>query len=59
MVELNSRECSRIVVRIDAINGVDWPVVQGILILSAAVVIFSNLLSDWLYALIDPRIQLG
>jgi peptide/nickel transport system permease protein len=44
---------------IDAINGVDWPVVQGILIISAAVVIFSNLLSDWLYALIDPRIKLG
>jgi len=44
---------------IDAINGVDWPVVQGILVISAAVVIFSNLLSDLLYAVIDPRIKLG
>lgn len=44
---------------IDAINGVDWPVVQGILIISAAVVIFSNLLGDLLYAVIDPRIKLG
>ena len=44
---------------IDAINGVDWPVVQGILVFSAAIVIFSNLLSDLLYAVIDPRIKLG
>ncbi len=42
---------------IDAISGVDWPVVQGILVISAAIVIFSNLLSDILYAVIDPRIK--
>jgi peptide/nickel transport system permease protein len=42
---------------IDAIAGVDWPVVQGVLVISAALVIFSNLLADILYAVVDPRIQ--
>jgi peptide/nickel transport system permease protein len=42
---------------IDAINGVDWPVVQGILIITAVVIVFSNLLSDVLYAVVDPRIK--
>jgi peptide/nickel transport system permease protein len=42
---------------IDAINGADWPVVQAILIISAALVVFSNLLSDILYAVVDPRIK--
>jgi peptide/nickel transport system permease protein len=42
---------------IDAITGVDWPVVQGILVITAGIVIFSNLLSDVLYAVIDPRIK--
>lgn len=42
---------------IDAITGVDWPVVQGILVLTAVLVVFSNLLSDILYAVVDPRIK--
>ena len=42
---------------IDAIAGVDWPVVQGILVISSALVVFSNLLADILYAVVDPRIQ--
>jgi ABC-type dipeptide/oligopeptide/nickel transport system permease component len=42
---------------IDAITGVDWPIVQGILVISAALVVFSNLLSDVLYAVVDPRIR--
>ncbi len=42
---------------IDAINGADWPVVQAILMISAALVVFSNLLSDILYAVVDPRIK--
>lgn len=42
---------------IDAINGADWPVVQAILIISAMLVVFSNLLSDVLYAVVDPRIK--
>lgn len=42
---------------IDAISNVDWPVVQGLLVISAALVVFSNLLADLLYAVVDPRIQ--
>jgi peptide/nickel transport system permease protein len=42
---------------IDAISNVDWPVVQGLLVISAALVVFSNLLADVLYAVVDPRIK--
>jgi oligopeptide transport system permease protein len=42
---------------IDAISNVDWPVVQGLLVISAALVVFSNLLADILYAVVDPRIK--
>src|SRR5512136_1514904 len=42
---------------IDAISGVDWPVVQGLLVIEAFLVVFSNLLADVLYAVVDPRIQ--
>jgi len=42
---------------IDAIGNVDWPVVQGLLVISAFLVVFSNLLADVLYAVVDPRIQ--
>ena len=42
---------------IDAISGVDWPVVQGILVISSFLVVFSNFLSDLAYAWVDPRIQ--
>ena len=43
--------------QIDAIANVDWPVVQGLLVISAFLVVFSNLLADVLYAVVDPRIQ--
>jgi peptide/nickel transport system permease protein len=42
---------------IDAISNVDWPVVQGLLVIEAFLVIFSNLLADVMYAVVDPRIQ--
>lgn len=42
---------------IDAIANVDWPIVQGILVISAGLVIFSNLLADVMYGLVDPRVQ--
>ena len=42
---------------IDAIANVDWPIVQGILVITAGLVIFSNLLADVMYAVVDPRIQ--
>jgi peptide/nickel transport system permease protein len=43
--------------QIDAITNVDWAVVQGLLVIQALLIIFSNLLADILYAVVDPRIQ--
>ncbi len=43
--------------QIDAISNVDWPVVQGLLVIEAFLLIFSNLLADIMYAVVDPRIQ--
>jgi len=43
--------------QIDAISNVDWPVVQGLLVIAAFLVILSNLLADVMYAVVDPRIQ--
>jgi peptide/nickel transport system permease protein len=42
---------------INAIAGSDWPVVQGLLVIQAFLVVFSNLLGDVMYAVVDPRIQ--
>jgi peptide/nickel transport system permease protein len=42
---------------INAIAGSDWPVVQGLLIIQAFLVVFCNLLGDVMYAIVDPRIQ--
>lgn len=42
---------------INAIAGVDWPVVQGILVITSFLVVFSNFLGDLAYAWVDPRIQ--
>ena len=42
---------------IDAISNVDWPVVQGVLVISSFLVVFSNFAGDLLYAMVDPRIQ--
>jgi peptide/nickel transport system permease protein len=43
---------------ITAINGVDLPVLQGIVVFSTTMIIFFNLLVDVFYAWIDPRIRL-
>jgi peptide/nickel transport system permease protein len=40
-----------------AIGASDWPVVQGYLIILAVIVIFSNLIADVAYILVDPRIK--
>ena len=42
---------------IDSIANVDWPIVQGILVITAGLVIFSNLFADVMYGLVDPRVQ--
>lgn len=36
----------------------DFPVIQGVIILSSAVFVLSNLLVDLLYSVLDPRIRL-
>ena len=40
-----------------AINNRDYPVVQGTFLLFVVAVIASNLVTDLLYTLIDPRIR--
>lgn len=42
-----------------AIMGRDYPVIMGLCLLSAVVVLVSNLITDILYALVDPTIQLN
>lgn len=41
-----------------AITSRDYPVIMGVCLLSAIVVLISNLITDILYALVDPTIQL-
>ena len=42
-----------------AIMGRDYPVIMGVCLLSAVVVLVSNLITDILYALVDPTIQMN
>jgi peptide/nickel transport system permease protein len=42
---------------LDSLNSRDYPVVQAIVLIFAALIIFSNLLVDLLYAWLDPRIR--
>jgi peptide/nickel transport system permease protein len=41
----------------DAVLATDWPVAMGLLIITAALVVMSNLVADILYAVVDPRIR--
>jgi peptide/nickel transport system permease protein len=40
-----------------SIGNRDYPVLQGILLLSAVMVVFANLLTDLFYAILDPRVR--
>lgn len=42
---------------LDAIQDRDYPVVQGIVLLSATMVVMTNLVVDLTYSLLDPRIR--
>ena len=42
---------------IDAINHRDFPLIQGIILMTAAVVLLLNLVIDMLYGVLDPRIR--
>lgn len=44
---------------IQAIRGVDYPVVQGALLLAAAIFLILTFLVDIAYGLIDPRVRVG
>jgi peptide/nickel transport system permease protein len=41
----------------DATSNQDYPVIQGIVLLSAAAIIVANLITDVMYAYLDPRIR--
>lgn len=43
---------------IEAVNAKDFPVIQGFTAVFAALYILSNILTDVMYALVDPRIRL-
>ena len=42
---------------LDAINQRDYPVVQGVNLLLATIIVLVNLLVDMTYAYLDPRIR--
>ncbi|TMI67523.1 MAG: ABC transporter permease, partial [Bacteroidetes bacterium] len=42
---------------INAVTSLDFPLTMGFLMLVTALVVFSNLLADLLYAVADPRIR--
>jgi peptide/nickel transport system permease protein len=44
---------------VDAVNSGDYPLVQGITIVTATLFILFNLLVDVAYTVVDPRIRLG
>ena len=42
---------------IDAIDNKDYPLLQGIFLMTSVAVIVANLLTDFLYAYLDPRVR--
>jgi peptide/nickel transport system permease protein len=42
---------------VDSVMRRDYPMIQGILLLTAGMIILVNLLTDLLYAIVDPRIR--
>jgi peptide/nickel transport system permease protein len=43
----------------NAVNGRDYPVLQGIFLVVTISVVAANLLADVLYSRLDPRIRVG
>jgi peptide/nickel transport system permease protein len=41
----------------DALTVRDYPVLMGILVLGAVLIVFGNLIADLLYGILDPRIS--
>ena len=42
---------------VQSLNQRDYPVMMGIVLLSSVLILFGTLLSDILYALVDPRVR--
>ena len=42
---------------VDAVSARDYPMVMGIMLVTAVVVLGANLLTDLAYAVVDPRIR--
>ena len=45
-------------ITVDALEKLDYPVVMGAVLISACIFILINMLSDLLYAVVDPRVRL-
>jgi peptide/nickel transport system permease protein len=46
-------------VTVDALEKLDYPVVMGSILITAAIFVAVNILADLLYAWLDPRIRIG
>lgn len=44
---------------LSAVNNLDYPLLQGLLLMTTAAVLVANFFIDLVYALLDPRIRLG
>jgi ABC-type dipeptide/oligopeptide/nickel transport system permease component len=42
---------------LDAINARDYPVIQGVMIVSVVLVVLLNLMTDLVYTVVDPRVR--
>ncbi len=45
-------------ITVDALEKLDYPVVMGAVLLSAGIFVFINMVADYMYAVVDPRIKL-
>ncbi len=46
-------------ITVDALEKLDYPVVMGSVLISACIFILINMLADFLYAVVDPRVRVG
>ncbi len=42
---------------VDALTNKDYPIVMGVVLLSSLMIVLGTLLSDILYAVVDPRVR--
>ncbi len=45
-------------ITVDALNKFDFPVVMGSVLFTAVIFILMNIMVDWLYSVVDPRIKM-